>query len=106
ELSCSQHATRSASGPESITVSLSREREPLDRDFVLRWRLAKEKVSSSLLVCRGPEGHGHALLSVVPPRREGFLGAPRDVVFVVDRSGSMEGVKIASAARACALLLE
>jgi len=50
--------------------------------------------------------HGeYAMLSLLPPAREGYLGTPRDVVFVVDRSGSMGGTKMASAARACALLL-
>jgi Ca-activated chloride channel family protein len=89
-----------SSGPESARVSLAREREPLDRDFVLRWRLAGAEVKSQLLV------HGEfAMLSLLPPAREGFLGPARDVVFVLDRSGSMQGVKMASAARACALLL-
>jgi len=100
DLSCSQHAVRTSSGPESAKVALSREREPLDRDFVLRWRLAGERVQSQLLV------HGeYAMLSLTPPAREGFLGVARDVVFVLDRSGSMQGPKMASAARACALLL-
>jgi Ca-activated chloride channel family protein len=100
DLACSQHAVSTASGPESLRLALSREREPLDRDFVLRWRVAAEQVRSQLLV-----HGGYAVLSVVPPARAGFLGAPRDVVFVLDRSGSMQGPKMASAARACALLL-
>jgi Ca-activated chloride channel family protein len=100
ELACSQHAVRSSSGPESARVQLSREREPLDRDFVLRWKLAAEKVKPALLV------HGeYAMLSLVAPARDGYLGTPRDVVFVVDRSGSMQGSKMVSAARACSLLL-
>ena len=82
DLACSQHAVRTSSGPESARVSLSREREPLDRDFVLRWRLPGEQVKSQVLV-----HGGFALLSVLPPARDGFLGAARDVVFVVDRSG-------------------
>lgn len=101
DLACSQHATRLAVGPEAAKVALARDGEPLDRDFVLRWKLAEAgKVRSTLLV-----HDGHALLSLVPPAREGFLGTPRDVAFVVDRSGSMQGPKMASAARACALLL-
>src|SRR5258708_2907379 len=100
ELPCSQRAVRSSPGPESARVQLSREREPLDRDFVLRWKLAAEKVKPALLV------HGeYAMLSLVAPAREGYLGTPRDVVFVVDRSGSMQGSKMVSAARACSLLL-
>ncbi len=100
DLACSQHAVSASSGPESARVMLSREHEPLNRDFVLRWRIAGEQVKSQLLV-----HGGFALLSVVPPARQGFLGAARDVVFVLDRSGSMQGPKMASAARACASLL-
>src|SRR4051812_48690974 len=100
ELSCSQHAVRSAAGPESARVTLAREGERLDRDFVLRWRLAGERVQPQLLV-----HDGFAMLSLLPPAREGIPAPARDVIFVLDRSGSMEGPKIASAARACALLL-
>src|SRR5205807_508472 len=81
DLACSQHAVSTSSGPESARVMLSREREPLDRDFVLRWRIAGEQVKSQLLA-----HGGFALLSVVPPARQGFLGVARDVVFVLDRS--------------------
>jgi len=45
------------------------------------------------------------MLSILPPKRGGFLGLARDVIFVLDRSGSMGGVKMTSAARACSLLL-
>ena len=100
QLACSQHAVRSSAGPESMKVGLSREREPLDRDFVLRWKLAGATLKPQLLV------HGEfAMVSLLPPARDGFLGAARDVVFVLDRSGSMQGAKLASASRACALLL-
>src|SRR5256885_7609179 len=100
ELACSQHAVSAAAGPESARVTLARERERLDRDFVLRWRLASERVKPQLLVHEGV-----AMLSLLPPARQGFLGPAPGVVFVLDRSGSMQGVKMASASRACALLL-
>ncbi|MGZ6126541.1 MAG: VIT domain-containing protein, partial [Myxococcales bacterium] len=75
DLACSQHAVSTSLGPESVRVALSREHEPLDRDFVLRWRISSEQVKSQLLV------HGEfAVLSLLPPARAGFLGAPRDVV--------------------------
>jgi hypothetical protein len=45
------------------------------------------------------------MLSLIAPRRDSFLGTPRDLVFVVDRSGSMKGLKMTSAARACSILL-
>ncbi len=105
DLACTQHATRTSAGPGMVRIALARTDEPLDRDFALRWRLGSGRVQSSLLVWRDAEGEAYGLLSVLPPRRDGFLGLARDVVFVVDRSGSMQGPKMASAARACATLL-
>ncbi|NDD30806.1 MAG: VWA domain-containing protein [Proteobacteria bacterium] len=104
DLECSQHATRLGLDSGHARVTLAREGERLNRDFVLRWRVARAEVSASLWVSRAGE-NTHAALSIVPPRPEGFMGRPRDVVFVLDRSGSMEGSKMVSAARACAILL-
>ncbi|MGV8123190.1 MAG: VIT domain-containing protein [Candidatus Xenobiia bacterium LiM19] len=105
DLSCSQHATRTSMQSGAVTVELSREDERLNRDFVLRWRLAGSSVAATFLMHRSQEGKAHGMISIIPPRREGFLGMARDVVFLLDRSGSMEGVKMGSAARACSLLL-
>lgn len=103
DLACSQHATKTSfSG--AVKIELARIDERLNRDFVLRWRVASGSVKPVFLVHRA-EGKGYGVLSIVPPKRDGFLGAARDVIFVLDRSGSMEGVKMASAARACSLLL-
>jgi len=97
DLACSQHAVKMASGK----ISLSTQDELLDRDFILRWKLAGDRVRTTLLTTKD----GVGMLSILPPKRDGFLGLARDVVFVLDRSGSMSGVKMTSAARACSLLL-
>jgi Ca-activated chloride channel family protein len=97
DLACSQHAITFSNG----AVALARQDELQDRDFILRWRLGGDRVTTTLLTTKD----GFGMLSLVPPRREGFLGLARDVVFVLDRSGSMSGTKMASAARACSLLL-
>jgi Ca-activated chloride channel homolog len=104
-LCCSQHATRTSMGAGSIKISLARDDEPLNRDFVLRWQLAEENLRPSLLVYRDTKGQAYGMLSIIPPQRDIFLGVARDVLFVLDRSGSMQGVKMASAARACSILL-
>jgi len=97
DLACSQHAIKLSSGK----VALTKQDELLDRDFILRWKLSGEKVRTTLLATKD----GCGMLSILPPKRDGFLGLARDVVFVLDRSGSMGGVKMTSAARACSLLL-
>jgi Ca-activated chloride channel family protein len=101
DLACSQHATKTALSKGAVTIALAKKDELLNRDFVLRWRLATTRVRSTLLV-----SNGRAMLSILPPKRDGFLGLARDVVFVLDRSGSMGGAKMASAARACSVLLQ
>jgi Ca-activated chloride channel family protein len=97
DLACSQHAIKLSDG----TIKLARQDELQNRDFVLRWRLADEGVKTTLLTTKD----GYGMLSILPPKRDGFLGLARDVVFILDRSGSMSGTKMTSAARACSLLL-
>jgi Ca-activated chloride channel family protein len=106
DLSCSQHATRTNLAQDTIKVSLSRDDEPLNRDFVLRWRIATEKLRTSFSYFKDPTDQKcYGMVSILPPRKQAVAVTARDVIFVVDRSGSMGGVKMSSAARACSLLL-
>lgn len=105
DLESSQHATKSRTRGDVVTITLAKTSERLDRDFILRWRIAQEKLRSSLIVHKGKDGDNYAMLTILPPKKQGYLGLPRDVVFLVDRSGSMGGEKMVSAAKACSLLL-
>ncbi len=108
DLTCSQHATSTSISDGAITVTLSRTDELLNRDFVLNWRLAASEIKSRLYLLPDTtsENDHFGMLSIVPPLTDSELKSPRDIVFVFDRSGSMGGLKIVSAARACSLLLE
>jgi Ca-activated chloride channel homolog len=105
DLSCSQHVVRAFPSSDAVYITLAQARERLNRDFVLRWQSATQNMRSSLLSFTDTDGQTYGMLNIIPPVRHGFGGAPRDVLFVVDRSGSMNGLKMVSAARACALLL-
>jgi len=76
----------------------------LNRDFVLRFRLGGDSVRTSLSLHpdAGESGEGTFALTVVPPTSGQSVSRPRDVVFVLDRSGSMEGWKMVAARRAMA----
>jgi Ca-activated chloride channel family protein len=104
-LACSQHATQTGTAKGRMTISLARTDEKLDRDFVLRWTTAGHEIKSSVLHYSSDGKENFGMLSITPPQREGYLGAARDVVFVIDRSGSMGGIKMVSAVRACKILL-
>ena len=62
-----------------------------NRDYVLRYRLAGNQIASGLLLFQG-EGENFFLYMAQPPQRvESDDIPPREYIFVVDVSGSMEG---------------
>ncbi|MGR6921651.1 VIT domain-containing protein [[Actinomadura] parvosata] len=72
--------------------------ERLDRDFVLRLSF---DASTSLQL----DGHGTFALTLLPPPLEGTR-TPRDLVLLLDRSGSMGGWKMVCARRAAARIVD
>lgn len=79
-------------------VRLRRRDEIPNRDFVLQWRVAAEDLSSGVLVHRPGEEPGFVTFLLVPPERvRPEAAAPREIVFVVDRSGSQAGRPLAQA---------
>ena len=81
--------------------------ERLDRDFILRWRADGDDLTSSLVCADDADGEGGTFaLTLVPPSTRAVAQKPRDVVFVLDRSGSMEGWKMVAARRAVARMID
>jgi len=86
-------------------VTLTQSAEPADnRDFVLDYRLAGEKIESGLMLFKGQGGEGGAtaenffLAMVEPPKSVAATAiTPRDYIFVVDISGSMHGFPLDTA---------
>ena len=83
----------------------------LDRDVVVRWPVAKREVGLGLQVAR-PQGgangrHAYALLSIVPPAPDaGHAAVPRDLIVLLDTSGSMDGPPLEKAKRVVASLID
>lgn len=62
-----------------------------NRDFVVRYRLAGDQIASGLLLFQGA-GENFFLYMAQPPQRVAAESIPpREYIFVVDVSGSMEG---------------
>lgn len=82
----------------SLTLKPGQE-HAANRDYVLQYRLAGKQVASGLMVYEDPEHHENFfLLNVQPPKltRAGDI-PPREYVFVIDISGSMNGFPINTA---------
>lgn len=76
-----------------------------DRDFVLRFRVDRSELSSSALLVPDPAGdEGTWSVTLVPPVETS--SAPRDVVVLLDRSGSMHGWKMIAARRAAGRIVD
>lgn len=84
-------------------VSLLPGVERLDHDFVLRLQLEGGSLQTTLV--SDPQSGAFAL-TVVPPLGAGAKSAPRDLVIVLDRSGSMQGWSMTAARRAASRIVE
>jgi len=80
--------------------------ERANRDFVLRLRTGSDAVTTAVAAAADAEGgQGTFALTLLPPA--GTEATPaRDVVFVLDRSGSMGGWKMVAARRAVARMVD
>jgi Ca-activated chloride channel family protein len=87
---------------DAVVVSLSQRETPLDRDFVLSIEGGGFDVPSAWAET-SPQGDRAIAVSFVP--RLSDEPRPAEVIFVVDRSGSMQGTSIAEVRNALQLCL-
>jgi len=105
DLASSLHAVTTSNADARIVEVQPGER--LDRDFILRWRIDGAELASTLVCSDDADGKaGTYMLTLVPPSTAALATKPRDVVFVIDRSGSMDGWKMVAARRAVARMID
>ncbi len=68
-----------------------------NRDFILRYRLAGQNISTGLIVQKGPDENFFLLMAQPPERVDPELLPPREYLFVIDVSGSMSGYPLDTA---------
>ncbi len=74
-----------------------------DRVFELNWTADFSSIPESTLMTYDDGDAIYALLMLAPPLAEAISPQPREVVFVVDTSGSMEGISLTQAKAALRL---
>lgn len=94
DVSSPSHAIHTMFGAGRTTASVELDAsapEAGQKDFVLRYQLAGDAIQSGMLTYQGGK-ENFFLMMVQPPRRPALEAiVPRDYVFIVDVSGSMEG---------------
>ncbi len=93
DLACSSHKVQTQwTGPSNAVVRLDpQESGGGNRDFTLEYRLAGERIASGLLLFKGEDENFFLLMGQPPERVTAADLPPREYIFVVDVSGSMNG---------------
>lgn len=103
------HALSLVEAGEACTVGLADGSAALDRDVVVRWPVAAPQVGLHIDVARpaserATAGDAFGLVTLVPPQRRP-AAVPRDLIVLLDTSGSMHGEPLMQAQRiTCALI--
>ena len=101
------HAIQTAPLAAGATlIELAQGPVPADRDFELMWQPAAEAAPTAALFAEAGRDATFALLMVMPPAAGALVpSVPREVIFVLDNSGSMQGASIEQAKAALTLAL-
>lgn len=84
-------------GEQARTIRLAEGEVPADRDFELRWRSASADPAIGLFR-QNLDGDSYLMASITPPADDvKRVAPPREMVFVIDNSGSMGGASMDAA---------
>jgi Ca-activated chloride channel family protein len=88
------------SSDKSYRVELADSSVAPDRDFELSWTPVVHGQPAAVLFREATDAGEHVLLMFMPPQEHGVLRTSREVIFIIDTSGSMSGASIEQAREA------
>lgn len=92
--------------PNSAKVSLKNERTIPNKDFVLRYDVIGKRMEDAVLATKGTKGGFFSLILSPPERLTTADLTAKEIVFVLDTSGSMQGFPIEKAKESMKLALD
>jgi Ca-activated chloride channel family protein len=92
--------------PSSAVVRLKNRNEIPNKDFILRYDVAGKLMSDAVLAHRADRGGFFTMILQPPERVTAQDVTPKELVFVLDTSGSMEGFPIEKAKETMKLALD
>ena len=94
--------------PRFRKITLAGGKVPANRDFVVEWQTRSTAAPEATVFMSGMDDEKFAMIMVVPPNVEELdrESIPRDLVFVIDTSGSMHGTSIEQAKDAILFALD
>jgi Ca-activated chloride channel homolog len=82
-------------GNSGARVTLAKKDEIPNRDFILRYKTATDSIQSAFVTHMDPGKRGFFTLILMPPKAPTQQQiAPREIIFVMDQSGSQRGFPI------------
>lgn len=92
--------------PQQAVVHLRDQAVIPNKDFLLQYTVAGQRIDDAVLVHRGPKGGFFTLILQPPARVPANTVTPRELIFVLDTSGSMSGFPIEKAKEAMKLAMD
>lgn len=107
DVHCVNHAVNvKNSGESERQVELSADDTIPNKDFVLRYKVAGDKIKTAMLTHEDQHGKYFTMMLYPPADLEQVSRSPMEMVFVLDCSGSMKGKPIAQAKAAISHALQ
>ena len=102
------HKTDMKQDGHRYAINLANGETPVNRDFELVWKPEVGNAPQAAVFTETKKDKTYALIMVMPPSKTSETKTkllPREVIFVIDTSGSMEGMSIEQARESLALAL-